>query len=120
MQAQWQTLDQLCRQLGLELVGLSPDLPLFCGVTGARISEEQDKRIEILRDALMDAARSRVEELGEDAVAGGGLHMSRLAKTIMFVLERIVPAASAACSGGGLTQHQFSEIEIPLAQRASP
>lgn len=49
---------------------MSPDLPLFCGVTGARISEEQDKRIEVLRDALMDAARSRVEELGEDAVAG--------------------------------------------------
>ena len=60
----------LSRQLGLELVDLSPDLPLFCGVTGAKISEEQDKRIEVLRDALMDAARSRVEELGEDAVAG--------------------------------------------------
>ena len=65
---------RLCRQLGLKLVGLRPELPLFCGVTGARISEEQDKRIEVLRDALMDAARSRVEELGEDAVAGWGAH----------------------------------------------
>ena len=51
-------------------MGLSPDLPLFCGVSGAKISEEQDKRIEVLRDALMDAARSRVEELGEQAVTG--------------------------------------------------
>ena len=64
----------LCRQLGLELVGLTPELPLFCGVTGARISEEQDRKIDVLRDALMDAARSRVDELGEEAVAGRGIH----------------------------------------------
>lgn len=76
----------LCRQLGLELVGLSPELPLFCGVTGARISEEQDKRMEVLRDALMDAARSRVEELGEDAVAGWELTISDSNNTITIII----------------------------------
>lgn len=76
----------LCRQLGLELVGLSPELPLFCGVTGARISEEQDKRMEVLRDALMDAARSRVEEMGEDAVAGWKLTISDSNNTIRIII----------------------------------
>ena len=61
----------LCRQLGLELCPLSSELPLYDGVTGALVSQEQDRRIEQLRDALMDAARSRVEDLGEGAVAGG-------------------------------------------------
>lgn len=64
------TVYECCRQLGLEFHSLQPDLPLFDGETGARIGEEQDRRMEVLRDALMDAARARVEELGEAAVAG--------------------------------------------------
>lgn len=58
---------------------LSPDLPLYDGISGTKVSEDQDRKIEVLRDGLMDAARSRVEELGEEAVAGAacllrGLH----------------------------------------------
>ena len=67
-----------CRQLGLEFHSLQPELPLFDGETGAQIGEEQDKRMEVLRDALMDAARARVEELGEAAVAGAFPYLSTL------------------------------------------
>lgn len=45
-------------------------MPLFDGVTGQKVSDSQDRKIEFLRDALMDAARSRVEELGEEKVSG--------------------------------------------------
>lgn len=62
------------RQLGLELHHLGDHLPLFDGVTGEKISDTQDRKIEILRDALMDAARSRVEELGEENVTGQPSH----------------------------------------------
>lgn len=54
----------------MELCGLGKELPLFDGASGAEVAPEQDRRIELLRDALMDAARGRVEELGEDAVSG--------------------------------------------------
>jgi len=67
-----------CRQLGLEFHSLQSELPLFDGETGVRVGEEEDRRVEVLRDALMDAARSRVEELGEDAVAGAVAPFSSL------------------------------------------
>lgn len=54
----------------MEFHGLGQELPLFDGVTGEKVGEEQDKRIELLRDALMDSARARVEELGEEKVTG--------------------------------------------------
>lgn len=56
--------------MGLELHTLGQHLPLFDGETGAEFSSDQDQKIELLRDALMDSARSRVEELGEEAVSG--------------------------------------------------
>ena len=56
--------------MNLELFKLGEHLPLYDGVTGKKVSESQDRKIEILRDALMDAARSRVEDLGVDKVAG--------------------------------------------------
>ena len=60
----------LCRQMGLELFKLGDHLPLYDGLTGQKVSDAQDRKIEIVRDALMDAARSRVEELGVEAVSG--------------------------------------------------
>ena len=59
-----------CRQLGSELHHLHPVLPLFDGVTGEAVPQHVDNRVERLRDALMDDARERVDDLGEDLVVG--------------------------------------------------
>lgn len=45
-------------------------MPLFDGLSGALVPDELDARVDRLRDSLMDEARARVEDLGEDAVAG--------------------------------------------------
>ena len=63
-----------CRQLGTELHELQPSLPLFDGETGQAVSHATDSRVERLRDALMDDARERVDDLGEDLVVGILLH----------------------------------------------
>ena len=63
----------LCRQLGLTLYPIESALPLYDGATGEAISEETDARLERVRDALLDAARERVDTLGEDAVDGGAM-----------------------------------------------
>ena len=73
--AQGLRLDRLCgdchrRQLGSELHELHPVLPLFDGVTGHAVPQHIDNRVERLRDALMDDARERVDDLGEDLVVG--------------------------------------------------
>jgi len=60
----------LCRQVGRELHELKPALPLFDGVTGQPVPQTVDSRVERLRDALMDDARERVDDLGEDLVVG--------------------------------------------------
>ena len=62
-----------CRQLGSELHHLQPVLPLFDGVTGQAVAQHIDNRVERLRDALMDDARERVDDLGEDLVVGSAL-----------------------------------------------
>lgn len=59
------------RQLGSQLHELHPVLPLFDGVTGRAVPQQVDNRVERLRDALMDDARERVDDLGEDLVVGG-------------------------------------------------
>ena len=46
-------------------------MPLYDAVTGQPVPAELDERVERLRDQLMDEARERVDELGEEAVAGG-------------------------------------------------
>lgn len=61
---------RLCRQLGLTLYPIETALPLYDGATGEAISAETDARLERVRDALLDAARERVDTLGEDAVEG--------------------------------------------------
>ena len=58
------------RQLGSDLHQLHPVLPLFDGVTGQAVPQHVDNRVERLRDALMDDARERVDDLGEDLVVG--------------------------------------------------
>lgn len=58
------------RQLGSELHQLHPVLPLYDGVTGQAVPQHVDNRVERLRDALMDDARERVDDLGEDLVVG--------------------------------------------------
>ena len=59
------------RQLGLQLHTLDPTrLPLYDGITGELIPADMDSRVERVRDALLDAARERVDELGEAAVDG--------------------------------------------------
>lgn len=66
-----------CRQLGLTLHALESHLPLYDGLSGQLVPPELDERVEKLRDQLMDEARERVDELGEDAVAGTPLfHLS--------------------------------------------
>jgi hypothetical protein len=60
----------VARQLGLSLHELAPELPLYDGVSGARVSPATDAAVEHLRDVLMDAAAERVEEAGEEAVEG--------------------------------------------------
>lgn len=60
----------VCRQLGAELHQLTPALPLFDGVTGQAVHKATDSRVERLRDVLMDDARERVDDLGQDLVAG--------------------------------------------------
>ena len=61
----------MCRQLGLQLHTLDPTrLPLYDGITGELIPADMDSRVERVRDALLDAARERVDELGEAAVDG--------------------------------------------------
>lgn len=60
----------MCRQVGADLHKLSPALPLFDGVTGQKVLQLTDSRVERLRDVLMDDARERVDNLGEDLVAG--------------------------------------------------
>ena len=60
----------LRRQLGSELHELHPVLPLFDGVTGRAVPQQTDNRVERLRDVLMDDARERVDDLGEDLVVG--------------------------------------------------
>ena len=45
-------------------------LPLYDGVTGQLIPADVDARVEHVRDALLDAARQRVDTLGEAAVEG--------------------------------------------------
>ena len=45
-------------------------LPLYDGVTGEAVPQHMDNRVEKLRDALMDDARERVDNLGEDLVVG--------------------------------------------------
>ena len=62
-----------CRQLGVQLHELQPALPLFDGVTGQAVAQAVDTRVERLRDALMDDARERVDDLGEDLVVGAKL-----------------------------------------------
>lgn len=62
--------NMLCRQVGRELHELKPALPLFDGVTGQPVPQTVDSRVERLRDALMDDARERVDDLGEDLVVG--------------------------------------------------
>ena len=47
-----------------------PNLPLFDGETGQAVSKATDNRVERLRDVLMDDARERVDDLGEDLVVG--------------------------------------------------
>lgn len=64
------TIYLACRQLGSELHQLHPVLPLFDGVTGQAVPQQVDNRVERLRDALMDDARERVDDLGEDLVVG--------------------------------------------------
>ena len=59
-----------CRQLGLRLHALDSPMPLYDAVTGQPVSLEVDVRVEKLRDQLMDEARERVDELGEEAVTG--------------------------------------------------
>lgn len=59
-----------CRQLGSELHELHPVLPLFDGLTGQAVPQHVDNRVERLRDVLMDDARERVDDLGEDLVVG--------------------------------------------------
>lgn len=59
-----------CRQIGAELHELTPALPLYDGVTGQAVLQATDSRVERLRDVLMDDARERVDNLGEDLVAG--------------------------------------------------
>lgn len=59
-----------CRQLGSKLHVLHPVLPLFDGVTGQAVPQHVDNRVERLRDVLMDDARERVDDLGEDLVVG--------------------------------------------------
>ena len=49
---------------------VSSALPLYDGVNGDLISASMDERIEHVRDALLDAARERVDTLGEAAVEG--------------------------------------------------
>ena len=61
------------RQVGVELHELQPALPLFDGVTGEAVPQAVDTRVERLRDALMDDARERVDDLGEDLVVGVSL-----------------------------------------------
>lgn len=56
--------------MGRELHELKPALPLFDGVTGQPVPQTVDNRVERLRDALMDDARERVDDLGEDLVVG--------------------------------------------------
>lgn len=74
LQGEWHTaglrLSIVCRQLGTELHELQPALPLFDGVTGQAVPQSVDTRVERLRDALMDDARERVDDLGEDLVVG--------------------------------------------------
>ena len=60
----------VCRQLGRKLHELHPVLPLYDGVTGQAVPQHMDNRVERLRDALMDDARERVDDLGEDLVVG--------------------------------------------------
>ena len=57
-----------CRQAGVELAPLRHELPLFDGVTGAAVQPDMDAHVERLRDALLDAARARVDYLGEAEV----------------------------------------------------
>ncbi|KAL0040091.1 hypothetical protein WJX79_005960 [Trebouxia sp. C0005] len=63
----------LAKQMGRELHELKPALPLFDGVTGQPVPQTVDNRVERLRDALMDDARERVDDLGEDLVVGESL-----------------------------------------------
>lgn len=63
----------LAKQVGTELHELKPALPLFDGVTGQPVPQTVDSRVERLRDALMDDARERVDDLGEDLVVGESL-----------------------------------------------
>ena len=61
----------LHRQLGLKLHVLDPTrLPLYDSLTGELIPEDMDSRVEHVRDTLLDAARERVDTLGEAAVDG--------------------------------------------------
>ncbi|KAK9805594.1 hypothetical protein WJX72_006757 [[Myrmecia] bisecta] len=63
----------VARQLGVPLHQLGNLLPLYDGLTGQPVVPEVDARVEKVRDSLMDEARERVEELGEDAVQGESL-----------------------------------------------
>lgn len=47
------------RQLGLELYPVRTTLPIYDAVTGQAVSEDADKLVERVRDALLDDARER-------------------------------------------------------------
>lgn len=79
-----------CRQLGSELHELHPVLPLFDGVTGQAVPQHVDNRVERLRDALMDDARERVDDLGEDLVVG--LAPPHLPAFMLYASSRFYPS----------------------------
>ena len=90
-----------CRQLGLQLHVLDTPLPLYDGQTGLLVPQHTDTRVERLRDALMDSARERVEDLGEAAVEGNTYPVQQS----LFVVELAVSSsarARAAVEGQGV------------------
>lgn len=91
------------RQLGISLHELKQFLPLYDGVTGQPVPEDLDKRIERVRDALMDDARERVDTLGEAMTEGESLQQA---------LDRAFAARFASSGQTGLPE---AEAATPSA-----
>ena len=102
------------RNIGLKTLGHA--LPLADGVTGTWISDEADSSIMNLYNYLLDAARKRVDDAGEDKTAQESLGGALDAELAAFLGARGEGGAAGNRGGEG----GGAEAEAPLPRVVGP